>query len=344
MHTERPLSRSTFLRTSVAAGAGLALAGLGRRIPDAVAAAMGSVRTVTGWINDAEFAGFFVAQKLGYYKQEGVTHVWSSGASLNPQQLVANGRDDVGLGLTDSLLVFRSQGAPVVVIGTVSQQNPEGVMSLASNPIQTPKDLIGKKIGLQPGSLQYLQPVLDAHGISTSQFEQVTVGYDPSPLTSHQVDGFWSFITNEPQLLAAQGIKTAFLLASEWGGFPYNDVLFTTEDFIAKHEDTLVAWMKGTIRGWELVYHNPTEGATITMDYASPGLKLNEQIAQAKAEVPLMKSPLTRKKGLLWVDPAQFARTQQVLLRHKRISSTVDIGAFVNTTILEKAYGGKTSL
>src|SRR5260370_1184027 len=140
---------------------------------------MQNVRAVTGWINDAEFAGYFVAQKNGWYAKEGINHIWSSGANLVPRQLVAAGRDDVGIDSTDTLLVFRSRGAPVVVLGAPYQKNPAGVMSLASAPILTPKDLIGKKIGLQPGSLQYLQPVLDAHGISANQIQVVTVGYDP---------------------------------------------------------------------------------------------------------------------------------------------------------------------
>jgi len=346
MRTTTKLSRSGFLRHSAAAGAGLALAGVGasRWTGSASAMSMQEVRVVTGWINDAEFAGYFVAQKRGWYAKEGINHIWSSGANLVPRQLVAAGRDDVGIDSTDTALVLRSQGAPIVVLGAPFQKNPAGIMSLASAPILTPKDLIGKKIGLQPGSLEYLLPVLDAHGISRNQIQIVNAGYDPSPLTSHQVDGFWSFITNEPVLLAAQGIKTAFLLVSDWGGFPYSDVLITNENFLTKHEDTLVAWMKATIKGWELVQADPVAAAQATMAYANPGLKLNEQIGQAKAEVPLMTSPLTKKKGLLWVDPAVFAKVQKSLISTKHITSPVDIGTFVNLSILEKAYGGKTQL
>jgi hypothetical protein len=102
--------------------------------------------------------------------------------------------------------------------------------------------------------------------------------------------------------------------------------------------------MKATIKGWELVYANPVAGAQATMAYANPGLKLNEQIGQAKAEAPLMVSPLTKKKGLLMVDPSVFAKVQKSLISTKHIKSPVDISTFVNLSILEKAYGGKTHL
>jgi hypothetical protein len=57
-----------------------------------------------------------------------------------------------------------------------------------------------------------------------------------------------------------------------------------------------------------------------------------------------MSSPLTKQKGLLWVDPVQFARVQQQLIRAKRVTKPVDISKLVNTSILAKAYGGKTHL
>ncbi|MGH2344159.1 MAG: hypothetical protein ACRDG4_02960, partial [Chloroflexota bacterium] len=79
MRTTTKLSRSGFLRHSAAAGAGLALAGIGtsRWADSASAMKMQSVRVVTGWINDAEFAGYFVAQKKGWYTKEGIKHIWS---------------------------------------------------------------------------------------------------------------------------------------------------------------------------------------------------------------------------------------------------------------------------
>lgn len=342
------LSRRGFLRGVAAAGLGAGLANLGT-LPlsgRAGAARRPTVSVQSLWINDAEFAGYFIAQARKYDEQFGVRQRWiPGGPAIDTQAVVAAGRADVGITAgSDFLMLFQAEGAPVVAIGATYQRSPDGLMSLPSKPIRTPKDLIGKRIGLQQGARPAFDAILAYSGISPNQMTFVTVGFDPSPLTSGQVDAYWAYATNQPIILASRGVKPIFMYASDFGYDFYSDVLFVTQDTLAKREADLVAWLRASIKGWEVSIADPVASGKAVMKYAAPGLKLADQITQSRVQAPLMQSSLTRQKGLFWMDLGYWQKGMEVLLRTKRLSKPLDIHKAATNSLLQKAFGGKNHI
>ena len=83
-----------------------------------------------------------------------------------------------------------------------------------TSPIKTPEDMIGKKIGVQATNEPVWNAFLKANDIDPSKITKVPVQFDPQPLVNGEVDGWFSFVTNEPNLLKVQGVDTVnFLLA-----------------------------------------------------------------------------------------------------------------------------------
>ena len=57
-----------------------------------------TVRLRLKWIHQGQFAGFYVADKLNFYKDEGLNVTISPGGQdLNAVLLVASGTDDIGI-------------------------------------------------------------------------------------------------------------------------------------------------------------------------------------------------------------------------------------------------------
>ena len=74
--------------------------------------------------------------------------------------------------------------------------------------------MIGKKIGVQATNEAVWNAFLKANNIDPSKINKVVVQFDPQPLVAKEVDGWFSFVTNEPNLLKAKGVDTVtFLLA-----------------------------------------------------------------------------------------------------------------------------------
>ena len=68
-----------------------------------------------------------------------------------PESTIIAGRADLALTTPDTTIkAIVEQGAPFKIIGAQYQKNPIGIVSLASNPINEPRDLIGKTLAVPP--------------------------------------------------------------------------------------------------------------------------------------------------------------------------------------------------
>ena len=177
---------------------------------------LGELTFQLSWIKNVEFAGEYIADTNGYYKDAGFSKVTllSGGPTVQQDSVVQGGKALVCISAPDITSAAINQGAGLVTIGAQYQKNPFAVMSLATKPIHTPDDMIGKKIGVQATNEAVWNAFLKANAIDPGKITKVPVQFDPSPLVAGTVDGWFSFVTNEPNLLKTQGVATkTFLLA-----------------------------------------------------------------------------------------------------------------------------------
>jgi hypothetical protein len=87
----------------------------------------------SAWINDAEFAGYFVGIDKGYYAEEGLDLTYlPGGPDVIPESSIIAGRADLSLTTPDTTIkAIVEQGAPFKIIGAQYQKNPIGIVSLA---------------------------------------------------------------------------------------------------------------------------------------------------------------------------------------------------------------------
>ena len=58
---------------------------------------------------------------------------------------------------------------------------------------------------------------LKANNLDPGKITKVPAQFDPQPLVAKEVDGWFSFFTNEPNLLKTKGIDTAVMLLNDHG-------------------------------------------------------------------------------------------------------------------------------
>ena len=76
------------------------------------------------WVAQAQFAGYYVAQSKGFYKDAGLTLRSSrAGADINPSQVIAGGGADVIVDWMPSALAAREKGVPLVNVAQVFQKS-----------------------------------------------------------------------------------------------------------------------------------------------------------------------------------------------------------------------------
>ena len=74
--------------------------------------------------------------------------------------------------------------------------------------------------------------------------------YDPTPLTEKKIDGFMSFLTNEPFLVKAEGFTPVTLSFADNGLPLVAETFVVLQETIDTERDMLKAFLKAEIRGW----------------------------------------------------------------------------------------------
>jgi ABC-type nitrate/sulfonate/bicarbonate transport system substrate-binding protein len=325
----RNFSRRTFLRGSVSTVGALALGGgLGTllAVDDAGAAsrlaakASTSIALQLGWTKNVAYGGSFLADHLGYYRKHGVdVSILSGGPTVSGIPVLVSGKALVAISDPTTTSEAVAKGAKLTAVAAGYQINPECVMSLASNPIKTPQDLIGKKIGVSASDNPVWQAFLKANNIAPSKVNSVPAGFDPSPVASGEWDGYLAFANNEPPEFAAKGIKTQLLLFQDYGLPSLNEIYIVTSDTLsnpAKRKQA-AAFLAGEIQGWTKFVSDPSLAAQITVDTYATGLGLTyagERLA-AVATKNVTVSSQTKAHGVLSFNDKQVEQTIKSLAR-----------------------------
>jgi ABC-type nitrate/sulfonate/bicarbonate transport system substrate-binding protein len=319
--------------TTAAGGSGAVAAG-----------ALGPLNFQLPWIKNVESAGEFIADNTGIYTQQGFSTVnlIAGGPNATPQEtIIKTGQALVGITSLDSTAAAIQKGFNLKVIGTEYQINPFCIMSAASKPLKSPQDMIGRKIGVQTVNDAVWAAFLKANNIDPGKVTKVQVGFDPTPLTQGQVDGWFSFITNEPIDLGIKGFKTTTFLLNDFNYPEIGNVFIVTTDSLKSSRDKVKAAMVAEILAWKQSLTNPAQGAQLAATKYGQGLDASEQTLESKAQNKLIATGDALTHGLFYVTPsAQDANVKTLGLG----GTTVTSGQLFDMSILDEIYQAKPDL
>jgi ABC-type nitrate/sulfonate/bicarbonate transport system substrate-binding protein len=271
------------------------------------------------WIKNTEFAGFFVAQERGYYKDEGLDVTINGAAqNLSSIQAVASKADVIGLHGGQSLMLARSQGIPVKAFGALFQKGPGCFIWLEQSGIRGLQDFKGKKLGHQQDARAAVEAILTMNQVRVEDVTLVPVGFGIEPLLTGQVDVYTGLVTNQVVLLEQQGHKVGYVPYSDLGfTFYWNTPIVLDETFKAR-KDMLAYWLRASARGWDYALKNPDEVAKLVVEKYGEGLDLANQTIELKRETPLILTDFTRQRGLFWMDGAVWKTGHDILLNQTK--------------------------
>ena len=281
------LNRRHFLGT---AGAAAAASSIPMR-----AMAATPITMQAAWINDAEFAGYFLAMDQGYYTDEGLDLTYlSGGPDVIPESTIIAGRADLALTTPDTTIkAIVDQGAPFKIIGAQYQKNPIGIVSLVGSGINSPADLVGKTLAVPPVNVISVEAMLKLNDIDPGDVNIVPYAYDPTPLIKGEIDASLDFTTNVPYTIGLQGVEATSFLLYDFGYTTYNDTVVVTEEVLSTKRAELVAWLRASRKGW--IENNvdtalwPAKWADT--HFAGTGRTIDNEVFFNEAQKPLMENP-----------------------------------------------------
>jgi ABC-type nitrate/sulfonate/bicarbonate transport system substrate-binding protein len=325
------ISRRHLLSSAVAAGAVLAL-------PHRRASAQTQVALQLSWLHSAQFAGSYIAQSRGYWREVGLEVRLDPGGPNAPvEPPVVSGQALVGISAADYTAAAVAEGAPFRILAVAMQKNPFVIASLATNPVRTPQDLPGRRIGMALANTPVLQALCSLNDVDIDTIEIVPTQYDAAPLVAGQVDCLLCWETDLPVAMAMQGIEAVTMLMADFGYALHSQTYIATLDSIANRRADLVALLKGEVRGWTDYLADPKQAAALTVEmFPDAGLDLPTQEMQAERQVGLMFSDLTAAHGFGWfTDETVAANIRTLGLLGRTVTPEL-----WDRSILEEVHGG----
>lgn len=293
-----------------------------------VANAADQVAVRLKWFHQAQFAGFYVAQAQGLYRDANLdVDIQPGGPDFPAVQMVAGGSEDFGVTSADQILVARSKGVPVVALAVLYRKSPFVLFAKKGSGIAGPTDFAGRRIGVKVGGNEELvyRALLKQAGLGADDVHEIPVKFDLTPLLTGQVDLWPGYVINEVLAAREQGVDVDVIWPSDYGIDLYADTLFTTEKTLRERPELVGRFVRATLAGWAAALADPQQAARATLTFGNK-LTYDHELAMLEASAPLLR-PDDQPLGSM--QPERWQRLQALLLG----------GGFLKTPLeLERAY------
>jgi NitT/TauT family transport system substrate-binding protein len=280
----------------------------------------------------------YYLMKSGYLEKRGLKaedFAVPSG-NLTMQQMVAR-QVDMGTYAGPSLLLGHDKGG-LVAIAQIETVGATGALVVRKDlGITKASDLKGKKIANQTGSSIgniFVDQVLPANGLKKGDFQEVRMNVDNmiAAMTAKTVD---AMVNIEPYnaITEAEGIGTIVVNLEKYDNVPV--FMAATPDFVDKHPDAVVAYLKAWLDVKRDFKENPKKVSDVIYSFfTSKGYSMKPET-------------FAKAMGRVTVDPGfpkdlvpYMTKHAEVLLQEKKISAIPDFKKVLRTEFMDKAQAG----
>jgi NitT/TauT family transport system substrate-binding protein len=281
------------------------------------------------WLAQAQFAGFYVAKAKGFYDHAGLDlTINPGGPNLNVETLVASGNDTFGLaGGTETVLLAREKGLPLVCIGVTVQKTPFTYVAYKDSGITKVQDFAGKKVATWFTGTQYtLYSMLASAGVKQTDLTIVPQSGSMAPFVEKQFDVAAATYYNELNTLKEQGLgdKLVLIKPDDYGVVVQQDTVLVSEKYRNEKPQQVQAFMNATVKGWKYALQNKKEAIDIIMA-ASPSLNRPHQEAMLDEFEKLVKAGKGGTDGILAIDLPTVEKMQTQLVGYKALKAPADL-------------------
>ena len=268
------------------------------------------------WAWQGMHGPFLLAEERGYYAEEGLTVTFDRGyGSGDTISKIAAKAYDMGFAEGTSLLKFNAENPDdqVITVLVINDQSPTGVISTKANGIETPDDLMGKKVSAtQNAATVLLWPVFaELNGLDPDGIEYLFVepSLRDSMVIQGQADATFGFSTttvlNMVQAGLAEDEVTYFTLA-QYGLKPYSSSIIVRKDWAEENPEIVRGFVAATVKGMIDMFEDPDAGIALLKE-REPLIDVEIETARwYLAEELALLTPSVLENGISAVDRERY--------------------------------------
>jgi NitT/TauT family transport system substrate-binding protein len=278
-----------------------------------------------------------VALERGYYAAEGLQVDISDANIASAMQVIAGGAEKIGYGSAVRIAEAVSAGLPVIMVSVYIPKMPLALVAHADVALQSPKDLEGRRLGLDPNELfaSTLIPFAKINEVALSKV--MTVAAQPSTreaqFAAREFDVLPVVTYDDLAALEKRiGTKLNVLKVADYDLVLLDQGLFVNQEFAKQQPETIRKLLRAVGKGYADAIKDPAAATEIAAKHLTG---LERDIIEAQVRALIAASPVPTEKPLGWQEEAQWRGNVDLLKAVGRIKEIKEPGLYFTNDFLQ---------
>ncbi len=294
------------------------------------------VSFVLDYTPNTNHTGIYVAQQLGYFKDEGLEVDIQQPPEDGAVGLVGSGKAQFGIGFQDTDLapaLSSDSPIPVTAVAALIQHNTSGIVSEKSKNITRPKEMEGHTYATwdSPVEKAMVNYIIQKDGGDPAKLKMVPAGNDTVAAIRTNVDTGWIYYAWDGIAAQVQGVQTNYFAFKDIDSVfdYYTPVLIANNDFLKNNPETAKKFLKAVQKGYRYAIDHPDDAAKLLIQ-AVPDLKSSEELV-TKSQKWLAGQYQAEVAQWGYIEPKRWNAFYQWLYDNKLIGKNIaDNTGFTN--------------
>lgn len=297
------------------------------------------------WAHQAQFAGYYMAQEQGLYAAENLEVTFlEGGPEVDQTRRLRNGTAQFAVVPAEAVLLDNASRQKLVAVSVIYQRNPTMFVARHGSGIVRPRDMQGRKVAV--GDLDkggFIEGIVQLQAL----FRQMDLDYnslaifpyDPHyrAFISGEVDIAPAYLVGGIMKLRRRGMELNLIWPGDYGIDFYSDTLAATAEYLDKHPDITLRFLRATLKGWRRCIENQERGVDSSMAYA--------QLKDRKLQQEMMHNQValvnTGESPIGWMEGEVWHNMYAMLMEQGLITTPInDIQSVYTMRFLQDIYAG----
>ena len=281
------------------------------------------------WLNQFQFAGYYMAKEKGFYEELGLdVEIKPFEFGIDIPKDVNDGKIDFAVG-RETLILERIKNPNIVALYALFQSTPLILMSTKESGINHINDFSNKRImtTIDDASEVSLKAMIASNKIKLENLTFLKHTHNIDDLINKNTDVISAYISKSPYILQEKGVEYNIFDPKKYDFDMYSDMLYTNQNLINYDLNMVLLFKKASLKGWEYAYSNFEESVNVIYDkYNTQNLQKEELLYEAKE---LKKLSYFKTSNLGEIRKDKIQRIYDLYNVMGLVSSAIDLDNFI---------------
>ncbi len=222
------------------------------------------------WTPNTNHTGFYVADSLGYYEEEGIKIKIVQPPEDGAEIMAASGQAHFGISFQDALAANFALDEPldITAVAAVLQHNTSGIISRKGEGMDNPKGLENKRYSTwnSPIELKMVEHLMEKNGADYEKLQLIpSVTNEAEALKNGDADAIWIYYGWAGIACEKSGLAFDYFNMTDMEDTfdYYTPVIIANNSFLESSPETAKAFLRATEKGYRYAIENPEAAAHI---------------------------------------------------------------------------------